>query len=401
MTTRVPASMLGALAPSGGSDTAALQAALATGRDVLLSPGTYLAANLTMSTASQRLVALGNVRIHKNANGPILTVSAADCVIEGVGFRGDAASPTFTGDNVVISGDNCRLVNCGSRWASGAAVKATGQALQIIGTCDLYQTATGSGYDIDVGVSGTATLYHQITNIRTSQATGGIRFTDCGSPAVQGSQFGKLVVATGTSPSGVNGGMYTGNRILGDVTVAISGAVFSANQFGAVAITFSGGTSGHSLDGSNSLASGATITDSSTGSNVDDLRTAVWTSYTPTWTASVNPTLGNGTLVGRYVRRGNLITASTRLTFGSTSAAGTGAWYFSLPAVPSTALPQIGSALIFDSGTNFLVAAAQTMQDGTARMQVIPHTGAAAAGPGVPITWATGDEVRASITYSV
>ena len=158
MTTRVPTQMLGALAPSGGSDTAALQAALTAGQDVLLAPGTYLAANLTMSTASQRLVALGNVRIVKNANGPILTVSGADCVLEGVGFRGDAVSPTFTGDNVVVTGDNCRLVNCGSRWAAGAAVKATGQALQVIGTCDIYQTATGTGYDIDVGVSGTGFL---------------------------------------------------------------------------------------------------------------------------------------------------------------------------------------------------------------------------------------------------
>lgn len=41
MTTRVPLNMAGALAPSGGSDTAALQAALATGRDVLLAPGTW------------------------------------------------------------------------------------------------------------------------------------------------------------------------------------------------------------------------------------------------------------------------------------------------------------------------------------------------------------------------
>lgn len=62
-------------------------------------------------------------------------------------------------------------------------------------------------------------------------------------PSTRRSQFGKLVVATG-------------NRILGDVTVAISGAVFLTNQFGAVAITFDGGTSGRSLDASNSLASG-------------------------------------------------------------------------------------------------------------------------------------------------
>ena len=47
------------------------------------------------------------------------------------------------------------------------------------------------------------------------------------------------------------------------------------------------------------------------------------------------------------------------------------------------------------------LAATQTLQDGSARMQIIPHNAAAAAGPAVPITWATGDEVRASVTYSV
>ena len=125
--------------------------------------------------------------------------------------------------------------------------------------------------------------------------------------------------------------------------------MFSANQFGTVVVTFSGGTSGHSLDASNSLAVGTTITDSSTGSNIEDLRASVWTAYTPTWTASVDPTLGNGTLVGRYSRRGNLVVAALRLTWGSTTDAGTGAWYFSLPAIPSAALPQVGQAQFVDA----------------------------------------------------
>lgn len=49
MTTRVPATMIG-IRPTGGDDTAALQALINTGQDVVLGPGTYYGANLTQST---------------------------------------------------------------------------------------------------------------------------------------------------------------------------------------------------------------------------------------------------------------------------------------------------------------------------------------------------------------
>jgi hypothetical protein len=59
---------------------------------------------------------------------------------------------------------------------------------------------------------------------------------------------------------------------------------------------------------------------------------AAWTTYTPTWTASTtNPTLGNGTLSGRYLQIGKRIEFSIQITWGSTTTAGTGTWAFSLP----------------------------------------------------------------------
>lgn len=57
-----------------------------------------------------------------------------------------------------------------------------------------------------------------------------------------------------------------------------------------------------------------------------------WTAYNPTWTASTtNPTLGNGTLVGAYMQAGKLIHFRLRLTIGSTTNVGSGAYSFGLP----------------------------------------------------------------------
>jgi hypothetical protein len=224
--------------------TAAIQAAINTGKTIEFPEGLYKCAGLTVSTNSQRFIALGNVLIFKNANGPILSGSASYIQISGISFRGESAS--YTGDNLSFSGESIRLINCGSRDAAGRAVKSIGNQIQIYGTCDIYSTAdvTATGYDIEVGVSGTATLYHELHDIYSSTATGGIKFVDCGSQTVIGGQFGKLTIAAGTSPAGTNGGKYIGARILGNVTVDISNAVFTGNQFGGVTFTIGAGTSG-------------------------------------------------------------------------------------------------------------------------------------------------------------
>lgn len=250
------------------NDTSALQTAINSGFNLVFPAGTYLAANLTQSLNTQRFMALGEVRIVKNANGPIITTFGNDVEFNGIGFRGDAASPTFTGDNIVSSGNNLRLINCGSRWASGRAVKATGNHVQIIGTCDIYQTtdATASGFDIEIGVSGTATLYHQLVGVYSSQSTGGIRMVDVGSHTVMGGQFGKLSILAGTSPAGVNGGMTIGARILGAITIQLSSASVIGNQISNVAVSFAAGTSGCYFMG-NTLANGASVTNSGNTNN--------------------------------------------------------------------------------------------------------------------------------------
>lgn len=266
----------GAVGDGVADDTAAIQAAINTGNSVFFPDGTYKCSGLTQSTNGQRLFASGKVLLQKNANGVILTCSGTEVELNGLMFYGDASTPTYTGNNVNASGNNFRMINCGSRWAYGRAVKATGSHVQIIGTCDIYQTtdATASGYDIEIGVSGTATFYHQLFGVYTSQSSGGILFTDTGSHVISGGQFGKLTIQSGTSPAGVNGGTISNARILGNVTVGLSSALFTANQFGAITFSFSSGTSGCRLDISNSFASGATIVNSGNTNNLIERETS-------------------------------------------------------------------------------------------------------------------------------
>jgi hypothetical protein len=250
-------------------DTVAIQTALNTGLDIDFVGGTYLCAGLTQSTNQQALYSsTGMARFVKSANGVILTCSGNDLLFQNLKFDGE--SGTYTGNNWNISGDRPTILNCGSRDAAGRALLATGGRVVIKGSGDIWQTtdATATGYDIEIGVSGTLTLYHHIEDVYSSQSTGGILLTDVGSHTIIGGLFGKLNIAAGTSPAGVNGGKTIGARIVGDTSVGLSSSVFTGNQFSNVNITFEAGTSQHSFDASNSVGASAVITNNGNANSV-------------------------------------------------------------------------------------------------------------------------------------
>lgn len=65
---------------------------------------------------------------------------------------------------------------------------------------------------------------------------------------------------------------------------------------------------------------------------------AAWTSYTPTWTGSTtNPVLGNGTLIGRYMKIGRTVICHINLITGSTTTYGSGNYNWTLPATSANA----------------------------------------------------------------
>ena len=92
----------------------------------------------------------------------------------------------------------------------------------------------------------------------------------------------------------------------------------------------------------------------------EDVDTAlgVWADYTPTWTASTtNPSIGNGSILGRWIQVGSLVVYLGKILFGSTTSAGSGAYSVTLPVTSANFTGgngTIGSAWIRDaSGADY------------------------------------------------
>jgi hypothetical protein len=145
------------------------------------------------------------------------------------------------------------------------------------------------------------------------------------------------------------------------------------------------------------IASGAAIAISKTtlGTFTD------WTSHSVAWTAvSVNPSIGNGSLLGQYMQVGKLVVYGVSVGWGSSTTNGTGAWRFDLPVTADSSYEQVfaGAAFANDTGTAFRVGAAIF---NSATQLIVSHHGDTAGGWGgtVPHTWANGDTLRFSIAY--
>lgn len=117
----------------------------------------------------------------------------------------------------------------------------------------------------------------------------------------------------------------------------------------------------------------------------------ITTGYDFAWTASVPPTLGNGTKSGVWFKQGRMLFWQYSLSMGSTTTFGTGLWAFGLPvSVGSTAG---GVALILDSSAGQYYLGTVQLATGTT-FNVITHgTTAGGLAPAVPFTWATSDTI--------
>lgn len=73
------------------------------------------------------------------------------------------------------------------------------------------------------------------------------------------------------------------------------------------------------------------------GTAWDQFGVGAWTTFVPTWTAvTTNPSIGNGTLTSRWCRIGRSITWMGTMAAGTTTTAGSGLWYMSLPVVAAS-----------------------------------------------------------------
>lgn len=86
------------------------------------------------------------------------------------------------------------------------------------------------------------------------------------------------------------------------------------------------------------------------------LPNTAWTSYTPTWSSSgTQPSIGNGSLIGRYVRQGKMCSVRIALKGGSTTTVGTGGYSFALPfSAAITAGEQVLAAELYDGASHYI-----------------------------------------------
>jgi hypothetical protein len=123
-----------------------------------------------------------------------------------------------------------------------------------------------------------------------------------------------------------------------------------------------------------------------------------WTEYTPTWAASsTNPSLGNGTLSGHYIKAGRLVVFRVRLLFGSTTTAGNGTYTFTLPTAASTpGHDAMGHGMARDDSAVAMMpvfgrALGSTFDMFTGAGAVVTHA--------APYTWATNDRISITGIY--
>lgn len=133
--------------------------------------------------------------------------------------------------------------------------------------------------------------------------------------------------------------------------------------------------------------------------------TVGWTDFSAslaiTSQSSTDPTKGNSTYRAKYQAVGKIVNYAFQITIGSTFTAGSGAYRFNLPVVPSTGLgPNTGSAWVNDVSTARYVGICHLYsQFGFVEIWIANNTSTpiGSAGPGA--AWATGDIIEAQLTY--
>ncbi|MEV3946968.1 hypothetical protein AB0K57_04800 [Streptomyces halstedii] len=127
-----------------------------------------------------------------------------------------------------------------------------------------------------------------------------------------------------------------------------------------------------------------------------------WTVYTPVWSgATTNPAIGNGTLVGRYMKWGRTCHLRIEVLMGSTTTYGSGGWSVSLPFAASASGAQIGIAHAHQSQR---LQGSFTIASGAAvGLPFFPTTGSPAnlmwVSSTVPVTWAAGGRLSLYAVY--
>jgi hypothetical protein len=135
--------------------------------------------------------------------------------------------------------------------------------------------------------------------------------------------------------------------------------------------------------------------------HANDVIPDTWTSYSPSWTATTsNPSIGNGTITGRYAQTASLVWVNIKMTAGSTTTFGTGLWRFSLPVTPT--VDELLPSTVSDNSTSFRYnATTRIILSSTSgdNMRIHVDGGYSGVSATAPYTWASGDFLIISGSY--
>lgn len=123
-----------------------------------------------------------------------------------------------------------------------------------------------------------------------------------------------------------------------------------------------------------------------------------WSAYTPVWgSVGTAPTLGNGSISGKYFQNGLDVHVKASIAIGSSTTLGSGAYTISLPVNANEAAFTIaGSALVYDVSAALQYAAAAYFNNGS---QVILIQNATRVTSSTPVALASGDVISMLLTY--
>ena len=124
-----------------------------------------------------------------------------------------------------------------------------------------------------------------------------------------------------------------------------------------------------------------------------------WSSYTPTWTATVNPG-GTFSLVGRYIQFGKLVIATVTLQANGGTTFGSGGWFFSLPPATSrTSLVGVGSGAAYPTGGGGNVYPVAASLDAGSSAGFHVYAGSAAVTGSAPAAWNSSGILALQLVY--
>jgi hypothetical protein len=374
--------------------------------------GTYHAAALTAAD-NKRVILWGSGRgsiLKKNANGNIINLGA-ECGMSYIALHGNG--DTYTGVGVLI---NTGALNQTSwRWMDHVYIEETASyCVEFSGNRAGYASQLSHCRFLPLDFDGNATIAAvKMPTLGSAESNGNRSLTDCWSAS---NPIADVSDANNTNIVNCQGGFptMTANSakicLVGCRIVAGSGSsdwTIDGDNHSIIGndISLTGGTNtlifssglAHVRFQGNSLGSTTTVTDNAPGvsqGNFIDIRRS--TSYTATWTASVNPAIGDGSIAGAFQRKGENCFFDLKVTMGGTTTYGTGIWLFTLPYTASR--DQQVTAIAFDAGGPYTVAG--RILGGTNTMRVAGVAGVLVQST-VPFTWASGDVLQVSGEYMI